>query len=97
MVREWDDAVAFTPLMPVNSGHVLIVPREHVTDVTTNPRVSLLAMSRAIEMAADHFPCNIIVSAGREATQTIMHLHIHVVPRKANDGLTIPWGFVPHL
>lgn len=34
---------------------------------------------------------NIITSAGPNATQTINHLHIHVVPRFEDDGLTLPW------
>jgi diadenosine tetraphosphate (Ap4A) HIT family hydrolase len=34
---------------------------------------------------------NFITSAGRDATQTVFHLHIHIVPRHAGDGLALPW------
>lgn len=34
---------------------------------------------------------NLITSAGREATQTVDHLHVHVVPRRMDDGLSLPW------
>ncbi|MEU8310772.1 HIT domain-containing protein [Actinomadura sp. NPDC048955] len=91
IVREWPDAVAFVPLAPVVEGHVVVVPRVHVDDVTENPMVSATTMLRAAELAREAFPCNVITSAGREATQTIYHLHIHIVPREAGDDLHLPW------
>jgi histidine triad (HIT) family protein len=42
-------------------------------------------------MAAETGPCNIITSVGAEATQTVFHLHLHVVPRRFGDGLALPW------
>lgn len=35
--------------------------------------------------------CNLIVSAGAMATQTVPHMHVHVVPRREGDGLALPW------
>jgi len=37
----------------------------------------------------EHF--NLITSSGQYATQTVHHLHIHYVPRRPGDGLTLPW------
>lgn len=37
IVQEWPDAIALVPLGPVADGHVLIIPRLHVTDFTTSP------------------------------------------------------------
>ncbi|MEU9844581.1 HIT domain-containing protein [Actinomadura sp. NPDC048032] len=91
IVREWPDAVAFVPLGPVVEGHVLVVPRVHVDDVTEDSMVSATTMARAAELAREAFPCNVITSAGGEATQTIFHLHIHIVPRRAGDDLHLPW------
>lgn len=88
-LRTWDDAVALVPLNPVTEGHVLIIPRRHVEDATERPMVTAQAMRRAAEWAEP--PCNIITSAGREATQTVFHLHVHVVPRREGDGLSLPW------
>jgi histidine triad (HIT) family protein len=34
---------------------------------------------------------NIITSMGEYATQTVFHLHVHIVPRRLNDGLHLPW------
>lgn len=89
VVREWPDAVAIVPLDPVTPGHLLVVPRVHVVDATVDPEVTGVAMRRAAELAAP--PCNLITSAGAAATQTVWHLHIHVVPRRVGDGLPLPW------
>lgn len=89
IVREWDDALAFGPLGPVTPGHVLVIPKVHVADMAEDPEVSAVAMRAASELAVP--PCNIITSAGREATQSVFHLHLHVIPRRANDGLALPW------
>lgn len=89
VVHRWHDALAIVPLNPVIDGHVLVIPHEHVTDYTAIPRISAKTMWRAAEIASH--PSNLITSAGREATQTVRHLHIHIVPRRKNDGLILPW------
>jgi histidine triad (HIT) family protein len=90
VVRRWPDAIAITPLNPVVSGHVLVIPVHHVADVTEDPTTSALTMAAAAELATA--PCNVITSAGAEATQTVKHLHLHVVPRAVGDGLALPWS-----
>jgi histidine triad (HIT) family protein len=89
VVREWDDALAIVPLDPVADGHLLVIPKQHVRDLTENPSVSAAAMRAASELAKA--PCNLITSAGREATQSVFHLHLHVVPRRVDDRLALPW------
>lgn len=49
-------------------------------------------MYRAAEIAPH--PSNLITSAGAEATQSVFHLHVHIVPRGENDGLALPWTLV---
>jgi len=89
--RQWSDAVAFQPPNPVTDGHVLVVPRRHVDHAAENPITTGAVMVAAAEMARALMPCNIITSVGPEATQTVKHLHVHVVPRRRDDGLTLPW------
>lgn len=91
VVAEWDDALAIVPRGPATDGHVLVIPRRHVPDATAVSDVTASAMRRAVEVAATAAPCNLITSVGAEATQTVYHLHIHVVPRRAGDGLALPW------
>lgn len=92
IVRDWDDALAFVPLGPVVEGHTLVIPKRHVADFASDPDVSAATMRRAAElMRWTDRPMNVITSRGREATQSVFHLHLHLVPRAANDGLALPW------
>ena len=102
IVAQWPDTLAFLPLNPVAEGHVLFVPKEHVTAAHDDPaltsRVARRAAgwARAAQMAARSSGApaeeyNLITSYGPAATQTINHLHIHYVPRRAGDGLPLPW------
>jgi histidine triad (HIT) family protein len=94
IVREWDDAIALVPLSPVCGGHVLIIPKLHVARADTDPQVTGATAARAAEYAAMYDSYNIVNSAGRAATQSIDHLHIHVVPRAVDDKLMLPWGTI---
>jgi histidine triad (HIT) family protein len=88
-----EHAVTFEPLAPVTRGHRLFVPRIHVAGALAYPHLTGLVMDYAASWAARYgkYPCNFITSCGAEATQSIFHLHIHLVPRRADDGLTLPW------
>lgn len=92
MVREWRDAVAFRPLNPVCNGHTLVIPRQHVRDAVENQAVTALTMGRAAELAGEWPASNILTSVGAAATQSVFHLHLHIVPRSFGDGLMLPWG-----
>ena len=85
--------VAFRPLNPVTPGHFLVVPRKHVLQAIDAPAHAGRALKFAGELAVDMglVAANFITSAGRDATQTVFHLHMHVVPRRAGDGLALPW------
>lgn len=87
-------AVAFEPLNPVVKDHLLVVPREHVPDAGFDRIAASRTMALAAEIVgplgwADSY--NIITSSGAAATQTVRHLHLHIVPRHEGDGLALPW------
>jgi histidine triad (HIT) family protein len=89
-----DDAnVAFQPLSLVTPGHFLVVPTKHVSNALESPSAAGRALRFAGYLAnqMNLGAANFITSAGRDATQTVFHLHIHVVPRRAGDGLVLPW------
>jgi histidine triad (HIT) family protein len=96
IVQKWDDALAIVPLSPVVDGHTLIIPRRHVVDFTDVPMTSASMMLRAAEFASDRGweHANMLTSKGRAATQSVFHLHLHVVPRAEDDQLMLPWGTV---
>lgn len=86
-------SVAFQPLNPVTPGHFLVVQRRHVADAREVPRLTgyaaQFAAALAAEMGLESF--NLITSVGEAATQSVRHLHWHVVPRRPGDGLPLPW------
>jgi histidine triad (HIT) family protein len=83
----------FPPLNPVTPGHLLVVPRRHVSDALEDPELTGQVMTEAARLASFRrlHPCNIMTSVGRAATQSVFHLHLHIVPRAAGDGLMLPW------
>lgn len=93
IVHQWADAIAIIPLGPVVAGHTLVIPRIHVRDFAESPAVTADTMACAAELTGllKLTPANLITSAGREATQSVFHLHVHIVPRAENDGLALPW------
>lgn len=91
---EFPEAFVMVPLNPVVPGHVLVVPYTHVEDATIDPAITAATMYVASEWAVRHPHCNIITSRGTFASQSVFHLHIHVVPRVRFDGLALPWGTV---
>ncbi|TQM78353.1 histidine triad (HIT) family protein [Saccharothrix saharensis] len=90
--RSWPDAVAIRPdTGGVHPGHLLVLPRVHVPDVGTDSVVTAAVMARAAELAAELPDANVITSKGVHATQSVRHLHVHVVPRAEGDDLPLPW------
>ena len=87
-------AMIFRPLGPQVPGHVLVVPRQHVANATEDLTITAATMAAAAEYASLVGPCNIITSVGAEATQSVFHLHVHVLPRGASDGLRPSWPWV---
>lgn len=92
-VAEWPEAVAIRPLKPVVPGHILVLPSRHVRDAAEDPDVTMVTMHAAAVLAQLVMPkdFNLITSAGEAATQTVFHLHVHLVPRRVGDGLALPW------
>jgi histidine triad (HIT) family protein len=84
--------VSFEPLNPVTPGHLLVVPMQHVTDAAEAPWTTGQTFFEAARLArASGQSFNLITSAGRLATQTVPHLHVHLIPRREGDGLALPW------
>lgn len=87
-------AFIIEPLNPVVPGHLLIIPKTHITPVYAAPFMGdcleLLDVFLNDIRGRGH-DYNLIVNAGEAASQSIEHTHIHYVPRQAGDGLQLPW------
>jgi len=85
--------IIITPLNPVTEGHKLVIPREHEKDFTESLHVSKYLFYYASKWAKENIKedVNLITSKGVYATQTVGHLHIHLIPRRKDDNLHLPW------
>lgn len=94
-----DDAVvAFFPTEPATLGHTLLIPREHVPQIwdLNDPTAERLAtatlvLARAVQRATAPQGLNIIQSNGEAASQSVFHLHVHIVPRWDDDSIGEIW------
>jgi len=92
VVLETGDLVAFLDQRPVFKGHVLLVPREHVVtlpDLPARLRDPFLAAGQrlATAMVEGLGAQGSFVALNNTVSQSVPHLHLHVVPRTKGDGL----------
>lgn len=90
--RVWEgaDAIAIRPRPnPKNDGHLLIIPKRHVAHAAEDPALfgRMAAWAAFLAIGTKHF--NIYTSAGSHASQTVFHLHVHLIPREADDGIVL--------
>lgn len=97
-VYEDEDCIATMDISPASPGHVLIIPRKHMQDLEGLDEAlagKLLMVAKEIgqrqkeALGADGF--NVVQNNGAAAGQTVMHLHIHVIPRYAHGPQMVVW------
>ena len=92
IVLETPEIVGFLDIRPVFKGHTLIVPREHVptmVEMTDEVMVPLFSAARSVASAVrTAFDAQgSFVAVNNVVSQSVPHLHVHVVPRTKGDGL----------
>jgi histidine triad (HIT) family protein len=92
IVLDHPDAVAFLDTAPVFVGHVLVVPRQHVVTLPDVDPVHVGPFFTQVQRIAAALPqalgCDgTWVSMNNRVSQSVPHLHVHVVPRVRKDGL----------
>ena len=102
MVLRDDDVAAFLDARPVFKGHVLVVPRAHVPTLSDVPVPALGPLFAAVQRVARAVEAGLdadgtFVAMNNKVSQSVPHLHVHVVPRKKKDGLRgFFWPRVPY-
>ena len=97
-MQQWDHTMSnmcsFEPNEPVTEGHTLVMPLAHV-EATGDfmPSVFGMLANYAVVVARikKFQQYNLILNVGEAATQSVGHIHVHIVPRKKGDGLALPW------
>lgn len=93
IIQEVRDSLVIVPLNPVVEGHLIVIPKKHVADAHEEPYVTAKTMLDAADYSRTvNDDANFITSVGKPATQSVFHLHIHIVPRSEDDGLKLPWS-----
>lgn len=95
--QRYNGAFAFDPIGPATDGHRLVVPQRHVPTLAHLDRGELADLWAAVAMDyAFAWPptapdMNFVVQQGEVGGQSVEHLHVHLVPRRAGDGLGYRW------
>ena len=101
-VFEDDKTFAFMDINPISPGHSLVIPKFHSANLYETPdewvaatAVGLRRLARAVERTLSPAGINTLQANGPGAAQSVFHLHMHVIPRGMDDGLTMNWELNP--
>jgi histidine triad (HIT) family protein len=92
VVTSVEDGVAFLDTRPVFPGHVLVVPRPHIPTLSDLPISALPGYFELVQRVAVAVEKGLaadgsFVAINNVVSQSVPHLHTHVVPRRRKDGL----------
>ena len=97
-VHEDGETLAFMDINPANDGHCLVIPKAHFpTLFALTPEAfaaagrSVIKVANAVNAALTPDGINLLQANGPGAGQSVFHFHIHVLPRRHDDGLSINW------
>ena len=97
VVDEDDHTLAFLDIAPLTPGHTLIIPKQHTDDFWSVDADTAAAVTRTAHRVADRVRTvlepeglNLLQATRTVGFQTVFHLHLHVIPRWADDTMSLP-------
>lgn len=102
--RLFEDAatLAFLDINPANPGHALAISKDHHATLFETPPATLARViataqrvAKAVQAELQPDGLNLVQANGPGAAQSVPHLHLHVLPRRLDDGLAMNWGLRP--
>ena len=101
-VHEDDSVVAIMDIHPAATGHVLVIPKRHSPNLwhiqpadAAKVMAASVQVAHMIRRALDPDGINLVHATGRAAWQSVLHFHLHLVPRHEGDGMVPPWSLSP--
>ncbi len=101
-IYEDGETLAFMDINPVHDGHCLVIPKAHYLTIFDLPAEAFaaagrtaIAVAKAVNAAVKPDGLNLVQANGPGAAQTVPHFHLHILPRRMNDGLLINWTSKP--
>ena len=102
MLYEDEFTAAFMDITPASPGHALALPKRHFPDLYQLPADLLAATAAtaqkvavAVSAALEPAGLNLVQANGPGAAQSVLHFHLHILPRGDRDGLRLNWGLQP--
>lgn len=99
-VYEDHDFKVIMDIFPAAKGHIIILPKKHSADIYsldagTAEKALIIAqkLSKAMKEILGYDGLNLLQNNGEAAGQTVLHFHIHLIPRYNNDQVQMTW---PH-
>jgi histidine triad (HIT) family protein len=97
-VLEDEACLAFMDIGPLAEGHVLLIPKAHaetIDQLTADQAATLWrhvpALVAAVKQATRCEGVNVLQNNGRIAHQAVMHVHVHIIPRRGGDEFYFNW------
>jgi histidine triad (HIT) family protein len=97
-LHEDSETLAFMDINPVHDGHCLVIPKAHYPTLFELPQAAFAATGRvaikiatAVNATLKPDGLNLLQSNGPGAAQSVPHFHLHILPRRMNDGIAINW------
>jgi histidine triad (HIT) family protein len=98
LLAEDDETLAFMDIHPANDGHCLVIPKRHAATIFELEPETFAAVGRtvvrialAVRKALGPDGLSLVQANGEAAGQTVLHLHVHVLPRRGGDALLLNW------
>lgn len=98
-VYEDEHVLAFLDIGPLSPGHTLVIPKErkaHLHELSDDAAAAigrvLPRLCRAVLEATGASAYNVLQNNGAEAHQAVFHVHFHIIPRTAEEGLGVGWN-----
>lgn len=95
-VYEDSDFIAILDAFPANEGHTLVIPKKHFENIFEIDSETISKAYKIAQIIANKIKdkmgiknINILQNNGAIAGQSVNHFHIHIIPRKENDTITI--------
>ena len=94
IIDETEDIIAIVPLGQVSKGHTLLIPKKHFENILDCDEETLALLAKETKRLAKMLiekngatGFNLLNANGKDAQQSVFHLHLHIVPRYPGDGL----------
>lgn len=93
-IYEDEHTFSFMDIAKDVDGHILVVPKAHKKNILDCDEETLINLMKTVKRVSNHLvdSCgydgvNILNASDESAGQSVPHLHIHIIPRKKNDGI----------